>query len=171
MKRLEKIMALVSCALVACLTIVGCSANKPENREAFLGTWEIAAMTVDGEESSEEDMLFIRALPEGVSIELRDDGTYTLNLLGDVDEGTWEATGEGTGKLTAPGGSDMEMTIDGGELVVTDRGDVMRFEKEDADAEEGGAEEDDADEADEADDAEDADDAADDTAEAEDDAE
>ena len=94
---MKKRFALAFAAILAlCLALVGCGGGggeTPADPSAnFVGTWEISGMTQDGETYGEEEIEMMREYGLMIYLEFYEDGTFSLELFGEANEGTWEAT-------------------------------------------------------------------------------
>lgn len=129
MKKLNKIIALVACALLTCLVVVGCG-NKEAYKADFVGTWEIVETEKEDETVGEEDIALLKSLGMNVYAEINEDGTCTLEPFGSVIEGTWDVSGKGKGSMAAMD-QNIPMTIeeDGRLFLENEDGQGMRFKK------------------------------------------
>ncbi|MBR1830015.1 MAG: lipocalin family protein [Atopobiaceae bacterium] len=119
----------LACAL--CLALIGCakgSGSKADPKDAFVGTWEIVKMINEGEETSLEDLERLKDVGMFVYLDLNEDGTFALDVLGSAMSGTWEATDESTGTITLSGAT-APLTIDDGLLKLEQDNSSMTFKK------------------------------------------
>ena len=129
MARLKKVVALMACALVACFVIAGC--GKQDFTQDFIGTWEICEMEEGGEVTSQDDLDLLRKFNLNVTLELTEDKAV-LDLFGETQEGTWEATASKTGTITFEDSSADMAINDEGVLELSSESSVLRFKQVEA---------------------------------------
>ncbi|MBQ9007631.1 MAG: hypothetical protein IJ092_14865 [Atopobiaceae bacterium] len=127
----KRIWTTLALACTLCLALVGCargSKSKADPKDAFVGSWEIVKMVNNGEESSLEDLEDLKDVGMFVYLDLNEDGTFALDVLGSPMSGTWEATDESTGTITLSGAT-APLTIDDGLLKLEQDSNSMTFKK------------------------------------------
>ena len=117
--------------LVACLSFALCmalSACVMTNKSLYVGTWELQDSNSDTFDS--ETMELMRTLDVKVTLSLVDDGTGTLNYLGnDPHSVTWQASSNTEGELSVDGEKNA-LSLEEGVLTMTDdEGTFMTFAK------------------------------------------
>lgn len=117
------LIAALCCAFVLCFALVGCGADKSN----YTGEWKLA---YGSDENLDADSIALMdSLGMSVTLTLNDDGTGALNLFGDTQEVKWEASSNEEGKITLDG-SEAAMTLEEGELTITDKTDAsMTFKR------------------------------------------
>lgn len=129
MKLRMKIVAVLACAVALCAVLAGCAGAQAGNDAAnFQGDWILSSGTVDGQEATEETMAKAQEMGLSVSLQLNEDGSARLSVLGTSMDGTWAAKDAATVELTFEG-STAEATLEGDELVMKQDGDSMRFKR------------------------------------------
>lgn len=84
----------------------------------FVGDWKLYAMEHDNPEQSITHEEIEEAKEQGMDysllqlMTLRDNGTYAINMMGDISEGAWTDNGDGTGTLNTEG-IDFRIEMDG----------------------------------------------------------
>lgn len=129
MKKFDKVIALVACALLTCLVVAGCG-NLEAYKADFVGTWEIIETENENETVGEEDIDLLKSLGMNVYAEIKEDGTCTLEPFGSVAEGTWNVTGKGKATMNVMDQA-IPMTIeeDGNLFLENENHQGMRFKK------------------------------------------
>ena len=125
MKR--KMLLLVGCVCALCLALTGCGGGA-DAASNFVGSWKLSAVESSTEPASEEDVAFLEEMGMSCSITLNEDKTASLDLFGDVLNGTWEAKDATNATITAEGES-LEMMLADGKLSLDLEGDKMVFVK------------------------------------------
>lgn len=116
MKKTMKIMlsALLIVSLLACLVACGGGSKGPS------GKYTLVSMEAKGM-SFDEDTL--KTLGMEITIEFNDDGTGSLNFMGDSEDFTWK-----DGKMTADG-EDVPFDFSGNTVTIEQDGAKMVFKK------------------------------------------
>lgn len=124
------IVALLACMFALSLALVGCSGGG-DVKAAWVGTWDPIEWTEEGQLRNSDDLQMLKDLGLTFSLELNDDGTAKLMIVGEAVNGEWEAKSatEGTFKLE-DGSADMK--IADGKLTMQLANDTIVFEKTDA---------------------------------------
>lgn len=120
-KKIGRILAIVACAFALCLVVTACGSSK-KYAEEFVGHYQIVSMDYDGESISEDDMESLREWGLDVVMVLDEDGTGEINLMGEVSDVTWEATGEGEGTIVLDGEYGGNISLADGQLTITEDG-------------------------------------------------
>lgn len=123
MKKMLTIMAL-ALAVVLSLAFAGCSSAPKDYSANFQGSWKMTSIVG----ASEDDMAFVEALGIGFVLDLNEDKTALLNMMGEEMTGTWEATSETECTLTIEGES-VTAKLNGEELTFAVEGEEMVFAK------------------------------------------
>ena len=130
MKLKAVIAALVCMVCASCMVLAGCSSV---DKSLYVGTW---TMQSSNDETFDADtMELMKTLDVQVSLTLNEDGTGTLNMLGnDPHDVTWEATSNTEGTATIDGGA-AKLSLEEGSLTLEDAGGVvMTFARSEASA-------------------------------------
>ncbi len=98
---MKKINILFATALCALATLVGCSSGSGGTSANMVGYWELTGGTSGGEEITENMVKAMADEDLRCILHLGEDGKATLDLFGDVEDGTWNAD-----KSTAKFGDD-----------------------------------------------------------------
>ena len=116
-------------ALALCLAFAGCGASV--DKSLYTGTWALESSNDSTFDAKTLELM--KSLDVQVSLTLNDDGTGTLNLLGnDPHAVTWQASSNSEGELEIDG-STAKLTLEEGKLTMTDASDVyMAFVRSDA---------------------------------------
>lgn len=91
-KRKRKKLAIIATVIVAAIIagVVTLAVFTSQNsRNQMVGTWEIASLQDGTTYTSEQDIDELREYGFNVTLDLRKDGTFTMDMYGEVIEGTW----------------------------------------------------------------------------------
>ena len=124
-KVLSLMLTLVLGASLFALAGCGGAANNDKN---FIGTWELTGMSENGEEMLQENLELLKSLGLTVELIINEDGTCSLVLFGEAQDGTWESVSASVCALTF-GGETIEATLSGKELKLEQSNMAMTFEK------------------------------------------
>lgn len=129
MKRKSLLAILVCCfALCVAMALAGCGDSKADYSKNFTGDWEISSM-VDAEEDIDADTLdFMKAMGLNCTLTLKEDKAASIDLFGEVSEGTWEPKSASECSVTLEGNS-MNGKLDGEKLTFTDDAPTLVFVK------------------------------------------
>ncbi len=131
---MKKILNL-ALALCLCLTLA-LPASAAADASPFVGNWKIYAMEGDMPVPHEQ---LVGTFMDGIAATLREDGTLSMNLFGQVVEDVWTDSGDGTGVFHMNGYS-CQMTIRDGflyiDMGVDNASSFYVFERSDQSAEE-----------------------------------
>ena len=123
MKRSRLIAVLLSWSLLAgFMGLIGCGGgNSADNAANFTGTWELATLEEAGVPMDPNDIKMLKDMGLTVEMVFAADGKFTLDIFGDVTEGTWKAKNASTCTVTIPQGSQDAKIVDG-QLIFEDSG-------------------------------------------------
>lgn len=120
------LVALACCfALCATLALAACGGGGDAAKD-YVGTWTMEEMTVEGETMSGADL---SALGMEVVLTLNQDGTASMDMLGEATTGTWKATNANDFSITLDEMGTQSGKLEGGKLVLADGEDIMTFAK------------------------------------------
>lgn len=124
MKRLLSITAL---ALVIALSLAftGCSGAQKDASANFQGSWKV---TNRSRRQPEDDIAAMEAFGISVVLDLNEDKTAVLDMMGEKISGTWEAKSSTELTLTIEGSS-ATGKLNGEELTIAVDGEEMTFQK------------------------------------------
>lgn len=128
MKKRFAFVVAALCAMALCLGLAGCGGGSYEKN--FAGTWKLSGMETSGEASSSEDIAMLESLGISMFIELDEDMTAELDMMGEVMTGTWSAQSASECRVTIDG-SVMDGTLDGDSLTFAADGEKMTFVRAD----------------------------------------
>lgn len=122
------IIAILCCVFALSMALVGCGGGGADPKQAFIGTWELVEMNDNGTVTSQSDLEQLKALGITITAEFNENGSASINMMGEKMEGTWEATGANAGKITIDGQS-VDMKIDGDKLSMSQNNQTLTFQK------------------------------------------
>ena len=97
-----------------------------------VGTYQLTAITSDGVEMSVEEMNELFGVETDMSLELKDDNSFTwdMGFWGDGENasGTWKMDGDAL--VLSAEGEDLSVTYDGKTIVMDLESDLFTFEKQ-----------------------------------------
>ena len=125
-------IALAACGGGGGGTSDGGKEDAPDPAEAFIGYYQIVSMDAGGESYSADELDELRDLGFNVLLELKKRGKAEINMMGEVETGTWEATSEEEGTIEMDG-DELDLILDGDELTITDGEQELVFERIDKD--------------------------------------
>ncbi len=125
----KRIIALFASLAVACLVLVGCGGGGADPKAAFTGTWKLSGMTQNGQEASSDDIALLESMGMEISVTLNEDGTGTLNYLGESTSGKWEASSATAGTFTVEGQPTITLSIKDNVLSMDQEGSTLKFAK------------------------------------------
>lgn len=124
-KKIGIIAALV-CAFVLCFALVGCGGGSVDKTK-FTGTWTLES---GSDENLDADSIeLMKSLGLEVNLTLNDDDTGRLNMFGQEEAVTWEATSATEGKLSMENAGSANLKIEDSKLVMSDDSSSMTFAK------------------------------------------
>lgn len=123
---MKKMLSITMLALAVALSLAfaGCSSAPKDYSANFQGNWKMTSMVG----ASEEDMAFIEALGMSVILDLKEDKSASLNMMGEEMTGSWEAVSETECTVTFEGDS-ATGKLNGEELSLAVEGEEMVFKK------------------------------------------
>ena len=129
MKRKSLLAILVCCfALCVAMALAGCGDSKADYSKNFTGDWEISSMVDDGEDIDADTLSFMKAMGLNCTLTLKEDKAASIDLFGEVSEGTWEPKSASECSVTLEGNS-MNGKLDGEKLTFTDDTSTLVFAK------------------------------------------
>ena len=118
---LKKVIGVVVACLVV-FTLVSCSGLK---KEEIVGTYDLISIAAGGVNYDEAQLDSLRILGQEATLEIRDDNTATMNLVGSKNEMTYNAS---TGIFVLKG-QNVKATFENGVLTLKDNSGTMSFRK------------------------------------------
>ncbi|MDR1778949.1 MAG: lipocalin family protein [Clostridiales Family XIII bacterium] len=120
----RKVIVVLSMVLLLAMGVLlaGCGGSDDSK---FVGTWKLTGIVDDGEEM---DMSALEAYGYEFSMVLDEDHTFSIDVLGSVSEGTWEAKSSSVVTLTMDG-SPQDAKLSGNTLTMEEDDTVMTFTK------------------------------------------
>lgn len=123
MKKLIPI-ALLTLVVALGLALAGCSGGQGDYSKNFQGSWKMTSMAG----ASEDDMALMEAFGMSVVLELNEDKTASVDMMGEEVAGSWEAKSATECTFTVEGDS-ATGTLNGEKLTLAIEGEEMTFEK------------------------------------------
>lgn len=126
-KPIRVLIAIMTSVVMA--MVAGCGGAAADPAKNFVGSWQIAGMTEDGEAMAAEDLATLAEMGMEITLTFSDDGKFTLAMGDEELAGTWEAKDATNVALSVEGESvqgtlaDGKLTLDQGE------GSTLTFEK------------------------------------------
>ena len=119
-------------AMVISLAACGGGGGGSSGGNSPVGTYQMTSMNSDGMEMTAEDLAALFGTDVEITLEIKDDNSFTLDLGFLVEDenvsGTWEMDGDSL-KLSAEGDS-ISVTYDGKTIVMDVNGEILTFEKQ-----------------------------------------
>lgn len=132
MKRIKKITFVVFAMVMAMALITGCG-DKKDSASEIVGTWKVSSVETAGVSVDFEE--YAKSLGQSadsvvMEIEVKEDNTFSINIMGQKTDGTWEEKNDKY--IMTLGGADQEITIKDGKMSFEEKasGTIMNFEKE-----------------------------------------
>lgn len=120
------IIAVLACALVLCFALVGCGGGSIDKTK-FIGTWTLES---GSDENLDADSIeLMKSLGLEVNLTLNDDDTGTLDMFGQKEAVTWEASSATEGKLSMENTGSANLKVEDSKLVMSDDSSSMTFAK------------------------------------------
>lgn len=120
--------------LMALMMVLGLAACGGGGGASAAGVYKITKMSSEGIEMTTEEMSELFGMEVDMTLELKDDNTFVLDLgflMGEGEEGTsgtWELDGD---SLTLSAyGEDITTTYDGKTIVLEEGTEILTFEKQ-----------------------------------------
>ena len=126
---MKKLLAVLMAAMLV-LSLAACSGGSSGGgSDSGVGTWKLVSMSYGDQSISISDYSEMLGEDYTVTLEIKSDGTFTVDSMGLVQSGTWTANGS-TYSLDLDGGV-QEAKLSGGQLILEDSasGMSMVFEK------------------------------------------
>lgn len=107
------VIAMVACIAALCLALVGCGGN---NKANFVGDWTLesmsdSSMTITGDQ--------LKSFGLEITMKVKDDGTGSLNLMGETMDFTWEAKSATEMSIKSQNSTASSFTLADGKLTGT----------------------------------------------------
>lgn len=119
-------------AMVVSLAACGGGDGGSSGDNSPVGTYQMTSMNSDGMEMTAEDLTALFGTDVEITLEIKDDNSFTLDLgfLAEDESvsGTWAMEGDSL-KLSAEGDS-ISVTYDGKTIVMDVDGEILTFEKQ-----------------------------------------
>jgi hypothetical protein len=125
-KRMTALVA-VMILLLACMGVAGCSGGGDATK-AYVGDWKLVEMSSEGESMSADDLAAMEALGLSVKMTVNEDKTFSIDLFGEQESGTWEARSATEASFTIDGTA-VKATLKDGKLTLADSENTLVFEK------------------------------------------
>lgn len=128
MKKKLTILVAAVCALALSLALFGCGGGSKEDAaKNFVGNWKVTAVDDSSGSLAQEDLELMEAFGLSIVLTLNEDGTCTMNMMGEQMSGTWSAksatecdvTIDGSAVTAMLNGTELSMEQDGSKLVFT----------------------------------------------------
>lgn len=124
MKRFEGVFA-VLCLVFACFfVLVGCQGSSTEDSKEFIGEWTLESVTAESNDMkvSASDVALMQSFGYTATLTLREDGTATFDVFGEITDCEWSAKDSTTAQLNV-NDEKVDLTIDeDGTLVMSQGG-------------------------------------------------
>lgn len=123
----KKISFLFVLALVVALgsTLVACGGGGEVD---VVGDWKLSSMEEDGEVTSEEDLAMLEEMGMSISLSFTADNKVTMDMFGEIMEGTWKSVDGSTVDITFEGETAQAKVADG-KITMEEDGAKMVFSK------------------------------------------
>ena len=133
----KKWVAMLASVFALCLVLAGCCGGADAAKN-YVGDWKLSGMEENGEVTSADDLKLMEDLGMTITLSVKEDKTFSLNVMGDETSGTWEAKSASEATFTVDGQS-VPATLADGVLTLESDGTKMQFEKGTVAASSGGA--------------------------------
>lgn len=131
----QRILSVLLVALLL-LTLIGCGkgggASKEDFSKDFVKTWNAVEITSGDSDSavSRDLMKEMNGLGMYMTLELKGDGSFIMDMMGDKEEGKWEAKSATEAKLhDTESGDSVDLKLEGSTLTMDLDGDRVIFEE------------------------------------------
>ena len=138
----------VACVLALSFALVGCGGGNSGSAggdsgattqqaqtnpaDNFVGTWEVSGMVSDGQPYSADDLQAMKDMGMNIILTLNEDGSATIDMFGEILNGSWDCASETDGTLTFEGDS-VSITVSDGTLTfIVDDNNSMSFTRTNA---------------------------------------
>lgn len=120
------IIAVLACAFVLCFSLVACGGGSVD-KSKFVGSWTLES---GSDENLDADSIeLMKSLGLEVTLVLNEDDTGSIDMFGQKEDITWEASSATEGKMTMTDAGSANIKIDGDKLVMSDDSASMTFAK------------------------------------------
>ncbi|WP_153001628.1 DUF5004 domain-containing protein [Tractidigestivibacter scatoligenes] len=133
----KKWVAMLASVFALCLVLAGC-AGGGDAAKNYVGDWKLVGMEENGEATSADDIKLMEDMGLSVTMSVKEDKTFSMNVMGEEMSGTWEAKSASEATFTIEGQS-VPAKLDNGVLTLESDGTKMQFEKGTVAASSGGA--------------------------------
>lgn len=131
MKRVQKSLGVVLAILLMMTTVLaGCGGNKGGDSDPIVGKWTLSSVAIGGSELSLDDLAQMAgedAAELDVTFDIKADGTFSGDAMGETANGTWAKNGDAY-NLTIDG-TDQEVKLEDGKLILEVEGMQMILTK------------------------------------------
>jgi hypothetical protein len=121
----KKWVVMLASVFALCLVLAGCGGDAAKN---YVGDWKLTGMEENGEATSAEDLKLMEDMGLTITLSVKDDKSFSLNVMGEEMSGTWEAKSASEATFTVEGQS-VPATLANGVLTLEQDGTKMMFEK------------------------------------------
>ena len=121
----KKWVAMLASVFALCLVLAGCGGDPAKN---YVGDWKLTGMEENGEATSAEDLKLMEDMCLTITLSVKEDKSFLLNVMGEEMSGTWEAKSASEATFTIEGQS-VPATLANGVLTLEQDGTKMMFEK------------------------------------------
>lgn len=121
----KKWVAMLASVFALCLVLAGCGGDAAKN---YVGDWKLTGMEENGEATSADDIKLMEDMGLSVTMSVKEDKTFSMNVMGEEMSGTWEAKSASEATFTVEGQS-VPVTLANGVLTLEQDGTKMMFEK------------------------------------------
>ena len=123
----KKWVAMLVSVFALCLVLAGC-AGGGDAAKNYVGDWKLVGMEENGEATSADDIKLMEDMGLSVTMSVKEDKTFSMNVMGEEMSGTWEAKSASEATFTIEGQS-VPATLANGVLTLEQDGTKMMFEK------------------------------------------
>ena len=123
----KKWVAMLASVFALCLVLAGCGGGADAAKN-YVGDWKLSGMEENGEVTSADDLKLMEDLGMAITLSVKEDKTFSLNVMGDETSGTWETKSASEATFTVDGQS-VPATLADGVLTLESDGTKMQFEK------------------------------------------
>lgn len=127
MKKRVSLLVASALALMLSFALVGCGGGE-DYAANFQGTWKVCSIEGEDEGATDEDIAMLEDLGLIVLLNLNEDKSASLDVFGDIEEGTWEAKSATECSVTIDGDT-ITGTLADGKLTLADDYASMTFVK------------------------------------------